>query len=48
MLRRRRQSHRGTPPIPRGGRFGIAILVATVVLAACGSGKSENRADRHV
>jgi branched-chain amino acid transport system substrate-binding protein len=43
MLRGRRQSLRGTPPNPRAGRFGIAILAAGVILSACGSDKSETQ-----
>ena len=43
MLRGRRQSLRGTPPGPRARRFGIALLVGTVILAACGSNKEETQ-----
>jgi branched-chain amino acid transport system substrate-binding protein len=43
MLRGRRHCLRGTPPSPRAGRFGIAILVATVILSACGSEKEETQ-----
>ena len=43
MLRGRRQSLRGAPPSPRPTHLGIAILVASVILAACGSDKSETQ-----
>jgi len=43
MLRGRRQRHRGTPPNPRPGRLGIAILVSLVVLGACGGGDKKNK-----
>jgi branched-chain amino acid transport system substrate-binding protein len=43
MVRGRSLSFRGTPPNPRAGRIGIAVLAATVVLSACGSNKSETQ-----
>ena len=43
MVRGSSLSFRGTPPTPRAGRLGIAILAATVILSACGSNKSETQ-----
>jgi branched-chain amino acid transport system substrate-binding protein len=43
MVRGSSLSFRGTPPSPRAGRLGIAILAATVILSACGSNKSETQ-----
>ncbi|HEV7688622.1 MAG TPA: branched-chain amino acid ABC transporter substrate-binding protein [Acidimicrobiia bacterium] len=45
MLRGRRQSLRGTPPNPRAGRLGSAVLVTVVLLGACGgNGDNKNKA----